>query len=183
MTQAPLALVGALLSAPRGATLVFKVARVLGRNFPLVLLLVVIGAHFWPMDTTNDHHPVPCNATKMLDQHDSNGSKREPQCHDRRSHRGEGKRRSAPMLGDGRKIAREVKASLATARSRSSHPAALLTPHGTKSRGRLLVPAKAGEVRELWHSHHGCSAGLEIACVASTRRREERTAVIIPRVD
>jgi hypothetical protein len=54
MTQAPLALVGALLSAPRGATSVFKVARVLGRNFPLVLLLVVIGALFWPMDTTDD---------------------------------------------------------------------------------------------------------------------------------
>jgi hypothetical protein len=42
------------LSAPGGAASVFKVARVLGRNFPLVLLLVAIGALFWPTDTTDD---------------------------------------------------------------------------------------------------------------------------------
>ena len=54
MAQAPLALVGTLLSAPGGAASVFKVARVLGRNFPLALLLVAIGALFWPTDTTDD---------------------------------------------------------------------------------------------------------------------------------
>lgn len=54
MAQAPLALVGTLLSAPGGAASVFKVARVLGRNFPLVLLLVAIGALFWPTDATDD---------------------------------------------------------------------------------------------------------------------------------
>ena len=36
--------------APGGAAGAFKVARVLGRNFPLVLLLVMIGALFWPTD-------------------------------------------------------------------------------------------------------------------------------------
>jgi hypothetical protein len=50
MLQAPLALLGALFSAPGGTAGVFKIARVLGRNFPLVLLLVMIGALFWPTD-------------------------------------------------------------------------------------------------------------------------------------
>jgi hypothetical protein len=50
MVQAPLALLGALFSAPGGASGAFKIARVLGRNFPLVLLLVMIGALFWPTD-------------------------------------------------------------------------------------------------------------------------------------
>ena len=34
----------------RGTAGVFKIARVLGRNFPLVLLLLMIGALFWPTD-------------------------------------------------------------------------------------------------------------------------------------
>jgi hypothetical protein len=50
IVQAPLALLGALFSAPGGAAGAFKIARVLGRNFPLVLLLVMIGALFWPTD-------------------------------------------------------------------------------------------------------------------------------------
>jgi hypothetical protein len=48
MAQAPLALLGALFTTPGGATSALKVARLLGRNFPLVLLLVMIGALFWP---------------------------------------------------------------------------------------------------------------------------------------
>ena len=48
MAQAPLALLGALFTAPGGATSALKVAQLLGRNFPLVLLLVMIGALFWP---------------------------------------------------------------------------------------------------------------------------------------
>jgi hypothetical protein len=50
VVQAPLALLGALFSAPGGATSALKVARILGRNFPLVLLLVMIGALCWPTD-------------------------------------------------------------------------------------------------------------------------------------
>jgi hypothetical protein len=46
--QAPLALLGALFTMPGGATSVLKVAKVLGRNFPLVLLAALIGALFWP---------------------------------------------------------------------------------------------------------------------------------------
>jgi len=48
MVQAPLALLGTLLTVPGGATSALKVASILGRNFPLVLLLVMIGALFWP---------------------------------------------------------------------------------------------------------------------------------------
>lgn len=48
MVQAPLALLGALFTTPGGTTSAFKVARLLGRNLPLVLLLVIIGALFWP---------------------------------------------------------------------------------------------------------------------------------------
>jgi hypothetical protein len=52
MVQAPLALLGTLLTVPGGATSALKVASILGRNFPLVLLLVMIGALFWPTDNT-----------------------------------------------------------------------------------------------------------------------------------
>jgi hypothetical protein len=48
MTQAPLALLGTVFASPGAATGALKIARVLGRNFPLVLLLVMIGALFWP---------------------------------------------------------------------------------------------------------------------------------------
>jgi hypothetical protein len=47
MAQAPLALLGALFTTPGRATSALKVAQLLGRNFPLVLLLV-IGALVWP---------------------------------------------------------------------------------------------------------------------------------------
>ena len=48
--QAPLALLGALFTVPGGASSALKVAQVLGRNFPLVLLLVLVGALFWPSE-------------------------------------------------------------------------------------------------------------------------------------
>jgi hypothetical protein len=46
--HAPVALLGALFTTPGGATSAFKVAGLLGRNLPLVLLLMIIGALFWP---------------------------------------------------------------------------------------------------------------------------------------
>jgi hypothetical protein len=58
MVQAPLALLGALFTAPGGATSVLKVASILARNFPLVLLLVMIGALFWPTEP-----PLPDEAS------------------------------------------------------------------------------------------------------------------------
>jgi Na+/melibiose symporter-like transporter len=48
LTQMPLALLGALSTTRGGATSALKLARILGRNFPLVLLLGMIGALFWP---------------------------------------------------------------------------------------------------------------------------------------
>jgi len=51
MVQAPLAVLGTLFTAPGGASSAIKVAGILGRNYPLVLLLVLIGALFWPTES------------------------------------------------------------------------------------------------------------------------------------
>ena len=48
IAQTPVALLGAVMTMPGGAAGVLSAARVLGRNWPLVLLLVMIGALFWP---------------------------------------------------------------------------------------------------------------------------------------
>ena len=50
VVQTPVALLGALLSMPGGVASALSIARVLGRNYPLVLLLLMIGALFWPSD-------------------------------------------------------------------------------------------------------------------------------------
>jgi hypothetical protein len=52
VVQTPIALLGALLSVPGGATSALGVVRVLGRNLPLVLLLVTLGLLFWPSEET-----------------------------------------------------------------------------------------------------------------------------------
>jgi hypothetical protein len=38
-------------NSPGGASSAIKVAGILGRNYPLVLLLVLIGALFWPTES------------------------------------------------------------------------------------------------------------------------------------
>jgi hypothetical protein len=50
VVQTPIALLGGLFSLPGGPASALSIARVLGRNFPLVLLLVMIGALFWPSE-------------------------------------------------------------------------------------------------------------------------------------
>jgi hypothetical protein len=50
LVQVPVALLGALMSMPGGASSAMRFARILGRNLPLVLLLVMIGALFWPTE-------------------------------------------------------------------------------------------------------------------------------------
>jgi len=50
MLQAPIAILGAILTAPGGPSSAFRIARLLGRNFPLVLLLVMISGLFWPAE-------------------------------------------------------------------------------------------------------------------------------------
>jgi hypothetical protein len=42
-TQAPLAILGGLLTLPGGAAAALKVAHLMGRNYPLVLLIALIG--------------------------------------------------------------------------------------------------------------------------------------------
>ncbi|HWB46235.1 MAG TPA: hypothetical protein VG900_12400 [Hyphomicrobiaceae bacterium] len=46
--QAPLALLGAILTSPSGASSALSLAKLLGRNLPLVILLLLIGALLWP---------------------------------------------------------------------------------------------------------------------------------------
>jgi hypothetical protein len=52
-----LAILGGLLTLPGGGAAALKVAQLLGRNYPLVLLTALIGLLFWPtspgdVDTT-----------------------------------------------------------------------------------------------------------------------------------
>ena len=51
LIQTPVALLGALFATPGGAATGLSVSRALGRNWPLVLLLVLGGALFWPAQT------------------------------------------------------------------------------------------------------------------------------------
>ena len=74
MMQAPLALLGAAASTPGGLTSALKLARTLGRNFPLVLLLVMIGALFWPTgeeadEAFADNAEVPADSFARADHH------------------------------------------------------------------------------------------------------------------
>lgn len=48
--QAPFALLGALATAPGGVTSLLPVMRLLARNLPLVLLLLMIGVLLWPTE-------------------------------------------------------------------------------------------------------------------------------------
>jgi hypothetical protein len=50
LVQTPVALLGAIMTMPGGAAGALGAARLLGRNWSLVLLLVVIGALFWPTE-------------------------------------------------------------------------------------------------------------------------------------
>jgi hypothetical protein len=47
-TQAPLAILGGLLTLPSGGATALKMAQLLVRNYPLVLLMALIGVLFWP---------------------------------------------------------------------------------------------------------------------------------------
>ena len=52
--QMPLALLGALFSMPGGATAAVGGGKMLVRNIPLVVLLVLIGMLFWPTERAAD---------------------------------------------------------------------------------------------------------------------------------
>jgi hypothetical protein len=58
LTQAPLALLGTLFTAPGGATTALKGAKTIGRNWPLLLLLAMVAALFWPAEETSEEAEV-----------------------------------------------------------------------------------------------------------------------------
>lgn len=57
-TQLPIAALGALFTTPGGASAALGGAKLLGRNFPLVVLLVLIGMLFWPGQATESEDEV-----------------------------------------------------------------------------------------------------------------------------
>jgi hypothetical protein len=48
--QLPLALLGTLLTTPMGPGIASSAAKALGRNWPMVLLLMLVGLLFWPVE-------------------------------------------------------------------------------------------------------------------------------------
>jgi hypothetical protein len=58
MAQTPVALLGAIMTMPGGAAGALSAARLLGRNWPLVLLLVMIGALFLPTEDASGEEDV-----------------------------------------------------------------------------------------------------------------------------
>lgn len=64
--QAPLALLGALLTTPGGPGVLAGVVKILGRNIPLVVLLAAIGLLLWPSTP-----PAAADAAADLDDVDT----------------------------------------------------------------------------------------------------------------
>ena len=64
LVRTPIALLGALMTMPGGTSGALGAARVLGRNWPLVLLLVMIGALFWPTTNGDSLEEAPDGARK-----------------------------------------------------------------------------------------------------------------------
>ena len=63
-TELPLALIGALMSSSGGSVSIANVARLVGRNLPLVLFVVGLGVLLWPQSAGNaagiaDDEPGP----------------------------------------------------------------------------------------------------------------------------
>ena len=54
-----MAVLGSLLTLPGGATTALKVAQLLGRNYPLVLLMALIGLLFWPTSRDDEETTIP----------------------------------------------------------------------------------------------------------------------------
>jgi hypothetical protein len=54
LAQAPLAALGAVFAVPGGPGTALSAARIIGRNWPLALMLVLIGALFWPVRGPTD---------------------------------------------------------------------------------------------------------------------------------
>jgi hypothetical protein len=64
LVETPIALLGALMTMPGGTSGALGAARVLGRNWPLVLLLMMIGALSWPTENGASLEEVRDSARK-----------------------------------------------------------------------------------------------------------------------
>jgi len=72
-TQAPIALLGTLAASPGGITYLLPALRLLARNFPLVLLLVMIGALFWPVKGQTGEQPDIANSPDVANDEELGG--------------------------------------------------------------------------------------------------------------
>jgi hypothetical protein len=57
--QLPLALLGTLLTTPMGPGAALGGAKALGRNWPMVLMLLLVGLLFWPVDKKQPDDAAP----------------------------------------------------------------------------------------------------------------------------
>jgi hypothetical protein len=73
-TQAPLAILGGLPTLPGGGATALKVAQLLGRNYPLVLLTALIGLLFWPTSRDNEETTRRADVETTIPAFKPNGS-------------------------------------------------------------------------------------------------------------
>jgi hypothetical protein len=73
-TQAPLAILGGLLTLPGDSATALKVAQLLGRNYPLVLLTALIGLLFWPTSRDNEETTRRADVETTIPAFKPNGS-------------------------------------------------------------------------------------------------------------
>jgi hypothetical protein len=74
VTQLPIAALGALFTTPGGATAALGGAKLLARNIPLVVLLVLIGMLFWPVETKAEAEDVEAMPRKPNGMHPPEGN-------------------------------------------------------------------------------------------------------------
>ena len=77
MMQAPIAVLGALFSIPGGTSAALGTARLLGRNWPLAILIGLIGLLYWPSQPEHSERadfgegePVPPQPNGRADVHE-----------------------------------------------------------------------------------------------------------------
>jgi hypothetical protein len=58
ITRAPIALLGSVFAIPGGPATALSAARVIGRNWPIAVLVVLIGGLFWPTRNTADEEEL-----------------------------------------------------------------------------------------------------------------------------
>jgi hypothetical protein len=72
--QAPLALLGALLTSSGGPSSALSIVKLLARNLPLVVLLGIVGVLLWPSDPSQSEGETDTEALDADLSHKPNGS-------------------------------------------------------------------------------------------------------------